>query len=52
MSKISDRKDKALKRLKVQLESGVKTAKKTNAKVALSDADKKRIEKEIGVLSK
>ena len=52
MSKVSDRRGRALERLKSQLAAGTKTAKKTNKKVPLTDGDKNRIEKEIGILSK
>lgn len=46
------RRASALVRLKTQLESGVKTAKKTGVKVSLTDADRGRIGKEISKLSK
>lgn len=52
MNKRDDRRNKALARLEKQLESGNKTERKTNKKVPLSDTDKKRIEKEINILSK
>lgn len=45
-----ERRTKALKRLETQLITGEKTVKKTNKKVQLSDADKKRIEKEMEAL--
>ncbi len=47
----------ALKRLQEQLKSGVKTAKRTSIgqkkfdKVSLSESDRKRIEKEIEILT-
>lgn len=41
------RTESALKRLKVQLESGKKTAKKSHNKVDLTDKNVKRIKKEI-----
>lgn len=52
MSRASDRQDRALSRLETQLVSKHKTAKKTNKKVPLTDADTKRIEKEIAILKK
>ena len=52
MSQKSDRQSRALSRLESQLASGNKTAKKSTKKVPLTDADKKRIEKEIGILKK
>ncbi len=52
MSKLSDRKTRALDRLKQQLEAGSKTEKKSTKKISLSDNDKKRIQKEIDILSK
>lgn len=52
MSKLTDRKKGALERLQKQLESGVKTAKKSTKTVPLTDSDKKRIEKEIVILTK
>lgn len=52
MSKILDRKKRALDRLETQLTSGTKTQKKSVKKVPLTDGDKKRIEKEIVILSK
>lgn len=46
------RRKSALKRLKNQLESGVKTKKGTiNTKVSLTEKDKDRIKKEIEILS-
>ena len=44
------RKKNALSRLEAQLISGVKTEKKGNKKIPLTDSDKKRIEKEIDIL--
>lgn len=45
------RKGRALSMLEEQLKSGVKTQKKTHdVKIALTDADRKRINKEIGNL--
>lgn len=52
MSKLTDRKKSALARLQTQLESGVKTQKKSVKKTPLTESDKKRIEKEIVILSK
>jgi hypothetical protein len=52
MSKLTDRKKRALDRLQKQLESGTKTEKKGTKKVSLSETDKKRIQKEIEILSK
>jgi hypothetical protein len=40
----------ALSRLEVQLESGTKTEKKTSKVISLTEVDKKRITKEIGIL--
>jgi hypothetical protein len=45
-----DRRVGALDRLETQLESGTKTQKKTGKTVSLTEADKKRISKEIGIL--
>jgi hypothetical protein len=46
-----ERQKNALKRLKEQLTSGVKTCKGTvNTKLTLNDEDKKRINKEIEIL--
>ena len=48
-----ERKEKALGRLRKQLEDGVKTEKgSTNKKINLTEVDKKRISKEIEILSK
>jgi hypothetical protein len=45
------RQSRALDMLQNQLKSGVKTQKKTrDVKVPLTDSDKKRIEKEMGIL--
>ena len=45
------RQSRALEMLQNQLKSGVKTQKKTrDVKVPLTDSDKKRIEKEMGIL--
>jgi hypothetical protein len=45
------RQSRALSMLEYQLKSGVKTQKKTrDVKVPLTDSDKRRIEKEMGVL--
>ena len=53
MSKLSDRRTKVLDRLKQQLADKTKTEKKThNKKVSLTEVDKKRIEREIEILSK
>jgi hypothetical protein len=47
------RQTRALDMLKAQLESGVKTKKKTtDEKVPLTDSDKKRIKSEIEILTK
>ncbi len=45
-----DRRKNALARLNAQLKSGVKTTK--TGEVKLSDSDKTRINKEIGILEK
>jgi len=52
MSQKQDRRARALSRLETQLTSGVKTAKKSTAKVKLTEADKTRIGKEIEILKK
>lgn len=52
MGNKKDRQQRALERLQKQLKSGTKTQAKTNKKVPLSETDIKRIEKEIGILSK
>jgi hypothetical protein len=45
------RQSRALSMLEDQLKSGVKTQKKTrDVKVPLTDSDKRRIEKEMGIL--
>ena len=45
------RQSRALAMLEAQLKSGVKTEKKTrDVKIALTDADRKRINKEIDIL--
>ena len=45
------RQSRALSMLEHQLKSGVKTQKKTrDVKVPLTDSDKRRIEKEMGIL--
>jgi NAD(P)H-dependent FMN reductase len=45
------RQARALEMLQHQLKSGVKTQKKTrDVKVPLTDSDRKRLEKEIGIL--
>ena len=45
------RQSRALDLLQNQLKSGVKTQKKTrDVKVPLTDSDRKRLEKEIGIL--
>lgn len=45
------RQSRALDMLEAQLKSGVKTEKKTkDVKVPLTDSDRRRIEKEMGVL--
>ena len=41
----------ALKRLQDQLKSGVKTEKKSIKKIPLTDIDRKRIDKEIQILT-
>jgi hypothetical protein len=45
-----DRRMGALVRLESQLESGTKVQKKTGKTVSLTEKDKKRITKEIGIL--
>ncbi len=52
MSKKSNRQTSVISRLESQLASGVKTAKKTNEKVKLTETDKNRIGKEIETLKK
>lgn len=52
MNQKRNRQANALSRLEGQLLSGVKTAKKTNNKVNLSETDKTRINKEIDILKK
>lgn len=52
MNKSAARQKSALVRLQAQLESGNKTQKKSVKKVPLTDGDKKRIEKEIIILTK
>ena len=52
MSQKTNRQANALSRLESQLESGVKTAKKSSEKVKLSESDKNRIGKEIEKLKK
>jgi hypothetical protein len=47
-----ERNKSALARLEAQLVSGVKTEKKSNKQIPLTDSDKKRIEKEIETLLK
>jgi len=47
-----NRREGALARLEDQLEAGTKTAKKGTNKIPLTDTDKKRITKQIGVLNK
>jgi hypothetical protein len=44
------RRDGALDRLEFQLESGTKTEKKSGKTISLTEKDKKRISKEIGIL--
>lgn len=48
--KLDQRRKNALARLEAQLISGVKTEKKSNKQIPLTDSDKKRIEKEIATL--
>lgn len=48
--KLSERRKGALERLERQLKSGVKTEKKTNKSVPLTEADKVRINREIDIL--
>ena len=52
MSKKTDRQARVISRLEAQLVSGDKTAKKSTKKVPLTEADKKRIEKELNILKK
>lgn len=52
MSKLEDRRKRALDRLETQLKSGTKTQKKSTKTTPLTDGDKKRIEKEIAILAK
>lgn len=50
--KLNERRQGALVRLETQLASGVKTERKTNNKVPLTDSDKIRMQKEIEILKK
>jgi len=50
--KPTDRRKGALQRLEAQLASGVKTEKKSNKKVPLTESDKNRIQKEMDILKK
>lgn len=49
-SQQKSRQASALSRLESQLSSGKKTAKKSGEKIDLTEGDKKRISKEIGIL--
>lgn len=52
MGQKKQRQASALSRLEIQLTSGLKTAKKSNEQVKLTEGDKTRISKEIETLKK
>lgn len=49
---VQERRKNALKRWEAQLKSGLKTAPKSRDKVRMTDADKKRVQKQIDILKK